>query len=365
MKRHHPLDEVLWVEWEALNNTVDPPCGKQIEVKRGLYRPLFSQNEKFWPFLVWLALFICMPFMLVSTPDTNLLATSLLVHQLTDIPPSCMCHSSTPQPLLMDGWAPQSGLQHLFKRDPRCPRFGDGQWNLYFEALGAPEYAFRNLSSLAPEMAEHIQSREAAEQELLSFSAALRLALIADYGLSFRLGLQYSQINERLRYLNESEVRTVIKEILDEQGNVIGTDTFIEIGTRFKESYNHYRSLDIPLLLGYELRSQHTSVYFNAGILLNLIASQSGDILSPVDNTPISIDSNDPAAFAAFRQQLGLGWYASVGFTVRLGPGLDLIAEPYLKSFPRSITTDTYDVDQKYMNTGLFLGVRKQFRSRN
>ncbi|MCO6493954.1 MAG: hypothetical protein J5I98_36380 [Phaeodactylibacter sp.] len=248
----------------------------------------------------------------------------------------------------------------LFSPDPKCAEFGRGSWGLYFDALLSPDLTFRRLQPRDPEFEEYANTREETESNMYAFSGALRLSLVSDRGLALRTGLNYSQINERFSFVNGSE--EVIETInnYDQEGNIISTDTIIKIGTRRKITQNHYRMLDIPFLLGYEFTSGKLKVSANGGAYLNLLFRQKGDFLSPGDLQPVRFDSGDPNAYPAFKQQVGLGWYGSVGFAYQMGPNLQLVVEPHVKVFPKSVTRDQYGVQQRYMTTGLFVGVRQR-----
>ena len=248
----------------------------------------------------------------------------------------------------------------LFSPDPKCANFGNGSWSVYLDALLSPDLTFRQLQPRDPEFTEYVNTREETESNMYAFSGALRLSLVSDKGLALRTGLNFSQINERFSYINGSE--EVIETInnYDQNGNIISTDTIIKVGTRRKITQNHYRMLDIPFLLGYELSSNKLRVSVNGGAYLNLLFRQKGDFLSPHDLQPVRFDSSDPDAYPAFKQQAGLGWYGSVGFAYQVGHNLQLVVEPHFKVYPKSVTRDQYGVQQRYMTTGLFVGVRQQ-----
>lgn len=248
--------------------------------------------------------------------------------------------------------------EHGWTGTPRCPQFGNGRWQLYVEGVGAGLWSFRTLEAESPALEDYVGSRASSEKQLPAFSAGVRLSAISDKGWMVKGGISYTQINEKFSYLNESEARTIIHEVYDEQGNIIGTDTTIELGTRYKITYNRYRTLDVPLLLGYEFNWGKSSLYLNGGVLLNLAFRQKGAILDPVDESPVSITSSDTDAYPAFRQQLGLGWYAGMGLSYEITPDCSFIIEPHIQAYPQSITTDQYGINQQYINAGLNLGLR-------
>ena len=88
------------------------------------------------------------------------------------------------------------------------------------------------------------------------------------------------------------------------------------------------------------------------------VFEQNGDFLSPVDNQPVNFSSSNPNAYPAFKDKLDLGWYGSVGIHYKIKPRLQLIVEPHFKLYPKSITQDNYILDQKYLTTGVFFGIR-------
>ena len=251
-------------------------------------------------------------------------------------------------------------LSSLFSPDPKCAHFGVGPWQFYFDAIASPDLAIRTMQSSNPEYDPYLESRKETESYMYAFSGAFRFSAVNNKGLAIRSGLNYSQINEKFNYFSGSE--QIIKYIsrFDEFGNVIGTDTVVEVGTRHKVTHNNYRMLDIPFLLGYEIGGNKLSISINGGAYLNLLFRQKGDFLSPQDMRPVHFDSSNPNAYAAFRQQVGLGWYGSMGFAFRASHKLQILVEPHFKIFPKPVTLDQFVLEQRYMTTGVFVGVRAQ-----
>ncbi|MCB0572716.1 MAG: hypothetical protein KDC66_23270 [Phaeodactylibacter sp.] len=251
-------------------------------------------------------------------------------------------------------------LKGIFSPEPKCAEFGNGYWSFYFDALASPDLSIRQMSPRNPEYEEYVQSRRETESNMYAFSGALRLSMVSDKGLAVRTGVNYSQINEKFTYYSGSE--EIIKYInrYDQDGTVIGTDTVIEVGARHKITHNQYRMLDIPFLVGYEINKGKLDISLNGGAYLNLLFRQKGDFLSPQDMRPVSFDSGDPDAYPAFKQAVGLGWYGSLGLAYRLKPRVQLILEPHIKAFPKSVTQEQFAVSQHYLTTGLFIGLRHQ-----
>jgi len=249
---------------------------------------------------------------------------------------------------------PEKAIKSL-QVSPNCTDFSKHEWTFYVDALVSPDYVFRDIQANSPELENYAKSRRESEKYQYAFSGALRLSMVADNGLSFRTGINYSQINEKFTYFNGTEVTTTTTDLFDDQGNFIGVDTVVEIGTRYKVSHNTYRMLDIPFLVGYEFSTKKLNLAVNGGAYLNLMFRQSGDLLSPQDLQPVNVENG-----TVFKQQVGIGYYGSFSLAYQLSPDLQLIAEPHIKVFPNSVTQDQIGVQQRYSSAGLFIGLRKR-----
>lgn len=263
-------------------------------------------------------------------------------------------------PMLMKTTARKDGgsIRSLFAQEPKCAEFGNGFWNFYLDVLASPDLTFSNMQARDANFEEYTKSRRETESLIFAFSGGLRLSIVGDNGLAFRTGVNYSQVNEKFNYFNGTEERTIIRDIRDNQGNIIGTETVVEIGERYLVTRNTYQMLDIPFVFGYERKFGALGISANAGAYLNLLFRQQGNFLSPQDLKPVSIDSGDPEAFQAFKRQAGLGYYGSLGFAYETRSGMQLLLEPHFKLFPKSITQDAYVVQQRHSSVGLFVGIR-------
>ena len=252
-----------------------------------------------------------------------------------------------------------SGLPPLFNPDPKCAQFGNGNWDIYVDVMVSPDLAFSNLEATNPNFEDYAKSRRETESFVFAYSGGVRLSLEAENGLAFRTGINYSQINEKFSYFNGTERREITEPVRDNQGNIIGYDTIVTVGERYKVSRNSYRMLDIPFIVGYEMEVGKFGLSVNGGAYLNLLFRQNGDFLSPETLTPTPLNPEDPNSTSVFKRQAGVGYYGSVALTYATKSGLELILEPHFKMFPNSVTQDQYAVQQRHMNAGVFMGVRK------
>jgi hypothetical protein len=235
-----------------------------------------------------------------------------------------------------------------------CRPFSKEKWGLnwYAEVVGSPEYVFRSLSPRAKEFADYAEARSEMEEIRGGFSAGLRLSAVTDFGLSLRTGLQYSQINEVLNFRDPDDVRIIVTNVYDGSGNIIGSDTIYEAGTHIRITYNRYRMVDLPVMLGYEFQFPRFSMTVHGGAIFNMAFAKKGDILSP-EGDPVGINSSE-----AFRDRMGLSLAGGIGFNYRLRPDLQFVLEPQFRVVLDPVTRSDYPLRQEYFLTGINLGLR-------
>jgi hypothetical protein len=248
--------------------------------------------------------------------------------------------------------------------DPsKCASFDNREgMRFFFELLASPDFAFRKIQSRGSDYESYAQNRINTEQSRYNYSVGARISAVMGNGIAIRSGVNYSSINERFEYVKENEVRVVISKRYGPNGEIIGTDTTTENYTRRLLTKNSYRTLDIPVIVGYEKQFKKLTLSANAGIYVNAHFKPNGEFLSPKDSLPVSFaeyqtEENVPI----FRNKLGIGWYGSMGVSYKISPRLQLLVEPHVKMYPRSLTRDEFMTDQKYLTAGVFVGIRHQF----
>ncbi|MCI5084203.1 MAG: hypothetical protein MRY78_21055 [Saprospiraceae bacterium] len=244
--------------------------------------------------------------------------------------------------------------------DTDCAKFGPEKGQIFVDFLVSPDMALREMSPLNEEYRDYVRQRQNTEDPSFAFSAALRVSVVSGAGFVMRSGLSYSQINEKFEYVDQSVAITTIVEITNNMGEVIGMDTIEQTGVRKKITHNTLRTLDLPIIMGYEMYYEKFAFSINAGPYLNLRFDQTGDFLSPDDLQPVSYSSNDPNGVRAFKKQLGVGWFGSLGFQYNIDKKLFLLVEPYFKIYPKSFTRKDFAAQQRYFTTGLSIGLRRQ-----
>lgn len=263
---------------------------------------------------------------------------------------------------------PVMGAAAFSSMDVGCVDFGrkKDNSNISVDLIFAPEYPVKSLSTEDSELSDFVIGREKSESVEVAFHAGIRISNRFNNGFAIRSGLYYGQIQETFNWSEVSGTQTTITTDIDSTFNDNGdlevtydttTTTIPEI--RQVRAYNKYRTVDIPLILGYEISRRRLVVSFNAGLLLNLSFQQRGKILSHTENQPRNI--LDPSQDQLFKTQLGLGFLASTGVAYRVGNRVSVLAEPSIRYILDPINTSDNPVDQKYFFTGITTGIRYHF----
>ena len=91
-----------------------------------------------------------------------------------------------------------------------------------------------------------------------------------------------------------------------------------------------------------------------------MVFAQRGAFRSPYSDEAVDFSDNSPNSYKAFRNRLGLGLYGGVGFTFKMNESINVILEPNVRWYPGSFTDEGYILDQRYLVSGLFFGIRKK-----
>ena len=247
-----------------------------------------------------------------------------------------------------------------------CPSFttrnklGNEGW--YFDLYGSPEMALRDLKEKSAEMSPYAKARDSIERPWYAFSVGMRASYVFNNGLALRGGLYYAQNNEIFNYSNPAETRiiTTIDSTFDPKGVFTGTTTVQKtvLGIHTKTTYNRYRSLDLPIQIGYEWTKDEVNTWsVNAGVNVNLLTWRKADILGP-DLMPLSITAFFDQKNVTYKSNVGLSLFASFAWYHQLGENSQLMLEPQIRYGLGSITNDDYPLSLRYTTVGLIAGIR-------
>ena len=241
--------------------------------------------------------------------------------------------------------------------DPGCPSIEKNAAGnkTYIEVYGGPDYAFRSLSDTGNSV--YLQKRKESTKFSSAFSAGFRYTKVFSNGVSIRTGINYSQINEKFTYSEGNIVQVVY--IINANGDTIGS--YMTTGSRYKTTYNKFRTIDVPVVLGYELGNGNLHANVNAGVIINAYSWQKGEVLD-ANLQPVDITTGKSNSPYQFKTNIGVGFIGGVSVYYKLNEKLHLMAEPYFRYNLTPASKENITFKQKYNTAGLRLGVRLDLR---
>jgi hypothetical protein len=151
------------------------------------------------------------------------------------------------------------------------------------------------------------------------FSYTIGLRLDKSFGKHFsgKIGIQFSQINESSTLDSNSTIR-----------------------------HFHYKSIDVPLLVGYEIQKPHFNLTINAGLIFNIYSWYS-------PNGRYNLE---------YKKYTGYSLYLGFNYARPVNDKLIIFTEPYFRYRISNMVNSDEGFSQKINVAGLSLGVRYKFR---
>lgn len=223
-----------------------------------------------------------------------------------------------------------------------------------------PESSQKRITGENPSL---IELRYNTERPMLSYSTGLLIGFLYK-GFSVKSGIDYEQINEQFNMVIKNVISTKTVITIDTKINPDGTiittrDTTIQeiVGENDIKKNNTFRSVNIPLLLGYYMNFNQHTILFNAGLTFNTYFNPHGTLATSSMNT-VLFDGRDNKVF---KNNIGISINAGVEYSFRLNKGLFFYTGPQFKVNLKSITNQEYELKQRYRLLGFSLGLRYFF----
>lgn len=244
-----------------------------------------------------------------------------------------------------------------------CPPTGRARirndW--YAEVYFNPEYTTKNING-GNLPATYLNRKDSSESMRGGFTAGIGLSANIGEHLLIRTGIQYAQINERFAMRLENERRTITvvttRPLVRAPGDTIyvsDTSTMQQIGYLTRKTQNRYRSIEIPLILGYEWGDEQIKFSINAGVIATATSWYSGEIL---DTTNQIVTLSSKGQSGIYQQQIGLSGFGSIRITKPIRPGIELYAEPFFRTNFSSMQIRQPAFTQRFSSAGLQLGIK-------
>ncbi|MFN0215602.1 MAG: hypothetical protein ACKVT2_15200 [Saprospiraceae bacterium] len=250
-----------------------------------------------------------------------------------------------------------------------CYDFAQHPTAWLLDVYAGPSLAQRSLTS-ALDDEPYLNQRLATERRSVAMNAGIRASLMFNRNILVRTGLHYDQVTEVFEFIDPTHVITRINQIYV-NGQFVRVDTVVSYGENYLKTYNRYAMLDVPLLVGVEMRQGRTGLSINAGVSANVLFHKRGVIIDPITHEPARFGAvpDDPDAVGpqtslsreAFRANVGLSATASIQWYWHINPHWRLFAEPSFRQVLRPVTLNSHPVEQRYSIIGLRLGATKIF----
>jgi hypothetical protein len=259
----------------------------------------------------------------------------------------------------------QPGNITMPNNKPTCPSVNGPRRNdLYLELYGSVDFTMRSFSTPTG-FNNYIHKRKTVEDSRNGFSAGIRLSKSIGENTLLKAGLNYSQINERLRIVEENAKQLTqiitIRTVIRGPGDTLfirDTSYFEQTGTRYNTIYNRYRFIDIPLMFSYEFGNPDVlSFAVNAGPIINITSFYRGKILDTT-LTPRAITTLPGRGPNNWRSNIGIGIVGSFAVYKRFNERTQIFIEPYFRYNFTPVTQNTNFVNQHYNTSGVQFGFR-------
>jgi len=236
-----------------------------------------------------------------------------------------------------------------------CPDFNDKENRSYVDFYSSVDFINRQFSDSANSI--YLKNRNEVTTSQLSFSAGLRYVKEFGTHFNFSAGLNYSQINEQFKFSKGN----IIQIIYDTNASGDTIDIYQTESTRYKTTYNKYRTIDLPITIGYGWKKNNWDFIVNAGVIMNIVSFYKGDVLNS-DLQPIAMNASTLSKDYQLKTNIGLGCIGSLSIVHPINNKFSLFTEPYFRYNFSLMNKETTHFKQRFITSGLRLGIRMNLK---
>lgn len=238
-----------------------------------------------------------------------------------------------------------------------CPASPNPAWNrAYFEFYGGPDYVSRQYNDTN---ANYARMRKESTSFRYAYSVGFRYGRVFNNGLMLKTGLNYSLLTEKFDFIQGNIINIIY--VTDATGDTISS--YQTTSVRHKITYNKYRTVDVPLLLGYEKAKGRWNFSFNGGLVINLYSWNRGEVLDR-ELQPVTINSGETPNPYQLKTNIGMGLQAGAGVYYGVSPNAKIFAEPYIRYNLSSMTQSEIMLKQRFHTAGIRMGMRFDFNKK-
>jgi len=232
-----------------------------------------------------------------------------------------------------------------------CPDFNNKENKSYVDFYSSVDFINRQFSDSANSI--YLKNRNEVTSSQLSFSAGLRY--VKEFGdhFNFSAGLNYSQINEQFKFSKGNIIQIIY--VTNASGDTI--DIYQTESTRYKTTYNKYRTIDLPITIGYGWKKNNWDFIVNAGVIMNIVSFYKGDVLNS-DLQPTAMNASTLSKDYQLKTNIGLGCIGSLSIVHPINNKFSVFTEPYFRYNFSLMNKETTHFKQRFITSGFRLGIR-------
>jgi hypothetical protein len=238
-----------------------------------------------------------------------------------------------------------------------CPDFNDKENKSYVDIYSSVDFINRQFSDSANSI--YLKNRNEVTTSQLSFSAGLRYVKEFGNHINFSAGLNFSQINEQFKFSKGNIIQIIY--VTNASGDTI--DIYKTESTRYKTTYNKYRTIDLPITIGYGWKKNNWDFIVNAGVVMNIVSFYKGDILNS-DLQPITMNASTLSKDYQLKTNIGLGFIGSMSIVRQLNNKFSVFTEPYFRYNFSLMNKESNHFKQRFTTSGLRLGIRMNLKNK-
>jgi hypothetical protein len=236
-----------------------------------------------------------------------------------------------------------------------CPEQMSAGNKKYLDFYFSPDYTIKTYKDT--NNSEYLRRRKESVSNVFSYSVGARYTKVFNNSMSIRAGVNYSRIIEKMSTVEGNVIKIEYITQINANGRVDTIGNYYSVITRYKTTYNHYHTIDIPLALGYEFGNGNFHGNLNAGVIANIYSWQKGNTLNDTLGY-VSINRGGPASPYQFKSNVGIAFSGSLSVYYRLQGRMELMAEPYFRYSLSAANKEEITLKQKFHTVGLRLGIR-------
>lgn len=230
----------------------------------------------------------------------------------------------------------------------------------YIEPFAGPIYGFKKVTNNNA-TAAYLQQKDSSESMRIGYTAGVNIVKPISEHFVLKTGVWLSQINERFSYKTENEIKTTtvvtVRNIIRAPGDTLrisDTSSVQQIGYKNTVVGNRYKTLDIPVIIGYEFGKGSLKFGVNAGVIFNIKHGFEGAVYdSSLTAININKETNN-----VYKTNIGLGLYAGFRIAKDINERTQLFVEPHFRYNLSNMTTPNTSFNQKINVTGVNIGLR-------